>query len=75
MAGPGFGGVLMALPAIPIGVWKIATAILGGVVTYEVLLDEPEVIHQHQYGPDWKGYAVLSLAALGGFYLASRVVK
>lgn len=68
----------MAVPAV-IG-WKAATWLLAGISTglagalaWEKVIDEPDVVNN--YGPDWKGYAVLGLAAAGGFYLASRVIK
>lgn len=59
----------------PMGVILIPGLIgaIGGVALWEKVIDGPDVVNN--YGPDWKGYAVLGLAAAGGFYLASRVVK
>lgn len=70
----------MAFPAV-LG-WKAATSIFAilsagaaGALVWEKMIDDPDIGTVNNYGPDWKGYAVLGLAAAGGFYLASRVVK
>ncbi|MCG7867356.1 MAG: hypothetical protein JAY74_13450 [Candidatus Thiodiazotropha taylori] len=49
--------------------------LLAGALAWERFIDEPEQVIIHEHGPGWKEYAVIGLAAAGGFYLASRVVK
>lgn len=62
---------------LPFAVYATTTIIgaVGGIALWEKFVDEPEIGTVNNYGPDWKGYAVLGLAAAGGFYLASKVAK
>ncbi|MCU7841818.1 MAG: hypothetical protein KZQ94_20890 [Candidatus Thiodiazotropha sp. (ex Troendleina suluensis)] len=48
---------------------------LGGVITWERFLDKPDTVIIHQKETTWKEFAVIGLAAAGGFYLASKVTK
>ncbi|MES9972705.1 MAG: hypothetical protein ABW094_00490 [Candidatus Thiodiazotropha sp.] len=46
---------------------------LAGMVVYEKYIDGPDIVNN--YGPTWKEYVVMGLAAAGGFYLASKAGK
>ncbi|MEW8346755.1 MAG: hypothetical protein AB2687_00460 [Candidatus Thiodiazotropha taylori] len=67
----------MPVPAAIVG-WKAGAwliAGLAGALAWERFIDKPDQTIIHDYGPGWKEYAVMGLAAAGGFYLASRAVK
>ncbi|MCG7979584.1 MAG: hypothetical protein N0E58_15820 [Candidatus Thiodiazotropha endolucinida] len=65
----------MALPIVGVGFWKLATTVLAGVVAYERLIDKPDTVIINEQETTWKEISVVVLAAAGGFYLASKVMK
>jgi hypothetical protein len=63
------------MPAIPLWVWQALGSVSTSWLVWERFLDKPDTVIINEKETTWKEYAVIGLAAAGGFYLASKVVK